>query len=252
MASRRDDGLIARVSRQIAETRRWAGLTQEALAARLGIATKNLQRIESGRQNLTLATVERIAVVLGVEPSAFFLRESPKLSASPGPVMRDRLEEAGFDVRARGTRRSPRSVPILANAAVGDPTGGTRGASIVGWVSLLDAVRGSFVARVSGRHMEPRIAHDSICLFRPVLGKALTKRVLLLEHHSLPISDPLVGHVMLSEVATVERSRGRTVVVLESANRDVEAIRLELDHPNDLRVIGELQRVLVTGGKRRT
>ncbi|WP_411280351.1 helix-turn-helix domain-containing protein, partial [Gemmatimonas sp.] len=49
------------VARRIAEVRRLAGITQEALAEQLGIALKNVQRIESGRQNLTLQTLARVA-----------------------------------------------------------------------------------------------------------------------------------------------------------------------------------------------
>jgi len=38
------------------------------MAVALGVAVRNVQRIESGRQNLTLASLERIADVLDVEP----------------------------------------------------------------------------------------------------------------------------------------------------------------------------------------
>lgn len=42
-------------------------MTQERLAEILETATRNVQRIEAG-QNLGLATLERIAQALGVEP----------------------------------------------------------------------------------------------------------------------------------------------------------------------------------------
>ena len=38
------------------------------MAERLGIATQNYQRIESGSQNLTLVTLAKVALALGVDP----------------------------------------------------------------------------------------------------------------------------------------------------------------------------------------
>src|SRR5690606_1014419 len=58
------DDLVHRVAKRIASVRRERGLSQENLAAILGIAVKNLQRIESGKQNLSLATLERICAAL--------------------------------------------------------------------------------------------------------------------------------------------------------------------------------------------
>ncbi len=59
---------LRRVARRIAAARRSAGLTQEQLAAELGIAVRNVQRIESGRQNLTLRTLARIAWTCDITP----------------------------------------------------------------------------------------------------------------------------------------------------------------------------------------
>ncbi|MFI5301728.1 MAG: helix-turn-helix domain-containing protein [Polyangiales bacterium] len=53
---------------RIAAVRRAAGVTQEALAVRVGTSPRALQRIEAGEQNLTLKTVARIAAALGVAP----------------------------------------------------------------------------------------------------------------------------------------------------------------------------------------
>lgn len=59
---------LARVARRIAARRVACGLTQEQLAQLLDTVARNVQRIESGKQNLTLQTVARIASVLGVDP----------------------------------------------------------------------------------------------------------------------------------------------------------------------------------------
>lgn len=63
---------MMRVARRIAEVRVGLGLTQEAVAERLGISLKGVQRIEQGRQNLTLRTLVRVAQVLGVQVIALF------------------------------------------------------------------------------------------------------------------------------------------------------------------------------------
>ena len=69
MARRTDpDAFVRRVARRIAEVRRQRGLTQEQLAERVGTSVRALQRTEAGAQNLTLRSVARLALALGVKP----------------------------------------------------------------------------------------------------------------------------------------------------------------------------------------
>lgn len=63
---------VHRVARRMAKLRSERGLTQEQLAAALDFATKNVQRMESGKQNLSLRTIEKVAAALLVDPEAFF------------------------------------------------------------------------------------------------------------------------------------------------------------------------------------
>jgi transcriptional regulator with XRE-family HTH domain len=72
------DLLVRSVGRRIRDLRKERGLTHAEFGRRLGIAWRNVQRIESGRQNLTLRTLHAIAVVLGVEVRAL-------LDTSPDP-----------------------------------------------------------------------------------------------------------------------------------------------------------------------
>ena len=53
------------VGRRIAELRHTAGLTQAQVSEKLGVSTREYARIESGRANLTLATMVSVADVLG-------------------------------------------------------------------------------------------------------------------------------------------------------------------------------------------
>lgn len=50
----------------IHDAREEAGLSQTELAARIGIAQSALSRIEAGRANLTLGTLQRVTDALGV------------------------------------------------------------------------------------------------------------------------------------------------------------------------------------------
>jgi transcriptional regulator with XRE-family HTH domain len=48
------------------------GLTQEALALRVGMGWRHLQKIEAGEVNLTLRTICRFAAALQVDIPVFF------------------------------------------------------------------------------------------------------------------------------------------------------------------------------------
>ena len=70
------------VGRRLAEERRRLGLTQEALAEKLGVSAKYLQRIEAGRQNLTLGSLVTLARALG-QQALDLLRPPRKLDRPP-------------------------------------------------------------------------------------------------------------------------------------------------------------------------
>ncbi len=63
------DLLIARVGRRIRELRKRSGLSQRRVAAMLRTKVSNYQRIEAGRQNVTLRTIALIAAALGTTAS---------------------------------------------------------------------------------------------------------------------------------------------------------------------------------------
>lgn len=61
-----------RVSQFIREARKARALTQKELAEQLGVAETTVNRYESGEQNLTIETLQKVASALGVDVSAFF------------------------------------------------------------------------------------------------------------------------------------------------------------------------------------
>lgn len=83
-----NEKLVERVTRQLAALRLEREVTQEALAELLDVPVQHVSRIEGG-QNITLETLERIAIALGVVVSITFApsREGPK---RPPPSQRQK------------------------------------------------------------------------------------------------------------------------------------------------------------------
>jgi DNA-binding XRE family transcriptional regulator len=67
---RRSNG-VSRLAKNVRHWRIAAGLTQTAVAKRSGMNRSYLSRLESGRRNPTLATLERLAKILNVAPGYF-------------------------------------------------------------------------------------------------------------------------------------------------------------------------------------
>jgi transcriptional regulator with XRE-family HTH domain len=171
---RRTNELQVAVARRLSALRQARGLTQEGVADRLGIASQNIQRIESGRQNLTLQTIERVAGAIGVDVDDV-------LHVTAGPGARPRfleLERAGV---LRASPQPPVPVPVF---RLGDAARYARDGKPVplGWVVLVDDVdAGCFIARVEGSAMEPRLPDGSWSLFRPLRRPPQAKSVVLVE-----------------------------------------------------------------------
>lgn len=242
--------LVHRVARGISARRRALGLTQEALADRLELAVKNVQRIEAGAQNLTLATLERIARALETSPAALLgasTGEEPRgRSAEPDPI--DELRAAGFRVRSASApgRRAENAVPLTTiTAAAGAITGSARALEALAWVTLPrkgPPPAGQFVARIQGQSMEPRIKHGSFCLFGPAGPPPYRSRIFLVADAAIADTG-LEGPFALKQIA-VRKREGRSRVTLVSLNPDFPPIVLDASDDN-IRIVAELVDVLV-------
>lgn len=62
------------LGRNILELREAAGMSQEKLAARAGLSRGYISRIECGRVNVTLSTVQEIATVFSLDVSDLLTR----------------------------------------------------------------------------------------------------------------------------------------------------------------------------------
>jgi transcriptional regulator with XRE-family HTH domain len=65
----------------LARARQDAGMTQRALAMRLGKAASHVQRIESGQRRIDALEFYRIAKLLGRDPGALFAQVASRLDA---------------------------------------------------------------------------------------------------------------------------------------------------------------------------
>lgn len=74
---------LNQIGRRIAELRSLRGWTQEALAERVGVSDKRVQQVESGRKNITVATMVRFAN--GLDASLTDLVSKPQSSARRRP-----------------------------------------------------------------------------------------------------------------------------------------------------------------------
>lgn len=219
-------------------------MSQEQLAERLGTATRNLQRIESGKQNLTLGTIERIAEALGASSAALLIGVSDPTLA--------RLEAAGFRVTASapGARKPFRGVEVTTLRAAAARVGRAgRSPEILGWVDLgrpSAPPPGLFVAEVVGQSMEPRIPGGSLCLFGPAGPPPHGKRIFLVSVGS-NVDDDASASFFLKRITAIRRlGGGRRRITLESINPTVKPLSIETYADDDLRVVAELQSVLVS------
>jgi transcriptional regulator with XRE-family HTH domain len=75
----------------VAERRHSYGLTQEQLAEKLDVSLKYLQRVEAGDENLTIASVVKLANALAVEPNYLLRPPRSAVRRRPGRPPKKRV-----------------------------------------------------------------------------------------------------------------------------------------------------------------
>lgn len=83
MARENAEKLILNVGRRVAEIRQQAGLSQEALAERLGLSVQYVSRVELGT-NLTLASLVKLANTLRVTVADLLVTAGPEMKVRRG------------------------------------------------------------------------------------------------------------------------------------------------------------------------
>lgn len=66
---RPDDALVGRLGANLLAARKRLGLTQEDVAERSGVHATEVSRIEAGKRDPQVSTVERLAAAVEVPPS---------------------------------------------------------------------------------------------------------------------------------------------------------------------------------------
>ena len=113
---RSPDGIDAFVGGRIAWRRTALGLSQTALAQRLGISFQQIQKYETGTNRVSASRLHRIATVLGVSIETFF----PELRAgSSGEALdADWLAGLRFMTASAGGRAVAMGFPLIEDRAV--------------------------------------------------------------------------------------------------------------------------------------
>lgn len=245
--------IIAFVARRIKALRVARGLTQDAVAEALGIASKNVQRLEAGRQNLTLETLAKVADVLDVEPHDLLTTGEPFMA--PGSELSLKralrgLERLGHVVLEGDAAPARGAVPVMTLQAAASRFGGSQDVEVAAWLKLKGAkasqLTGRFVAQVHGRSMAPTVPSGALALFRsPVVGP-LEGRVVAAEWRDH--ADPETGgSYVLKRVGPLEpRPGGLLQLQLRSDNPEFAPLYVNADAEGagSLRVVAELERVL--------
>lgn len=68
----RDQLILRRLGRNLAAERRRHELTQEEVAARVGVATTQIARMEQGRHDTGVTTYLKAAWEIGISPASLF------------------------------------------------------------------------------------------------------------------------------------------------------------------------------------
>lgn len=111
-ARRPDPGLDGYVGARISARRQALGLSQAALAGRIGVSFQQLQKYESGANRISASRLHHLAQALGAPVGAFFPDQAAAPSATtPMPALLETPEgrrlAAGFArIPARATRRA--------------------------------------------------------------------------------------------------------------------------------------------------
>jgi len=83
--------LLRDVGRRVGEERIYRGLTQEQFAEEMGFSLKFTQRVEAGRENLTIKSLANLAGHLGVGLAALFRKPRTKKPGPGRPKQRTRV-----------------------------------------------------------------------------------------------------------------------------------------------------------------
>ena len=113
---RSPDGIDAFVGGRIAWRRTALGLSQTALAQRLGISFQQIQKYETGTNRVSASRLHRIATELGASIESFF--PEPPAGSSAEALGADWLASLRFMTASAGGRAVATGFPLIEDRAV--------------------------------------------------------------------------------------------------------------------------------------
>ena len=250
------------VGARIRTVRKLLGITQEGMSAH-GFNMRYFQKIESGKTNITLGMLYRIAAAFDLQPHELIdptRRFGARLvhddtSGVPHQILGTHgAEQAAFrpaDPQPEDRFRS--CVPLFSLAAAAGGFSTAAGVEIETWVvpnTQLPLHEGMFVARVVGHSMEPAIPSGSFCLFRHPVAGSRQGRILLVEHRDIHDPDHGGSYTVKryrSEKRAAPAEEGgwcHQKITLLSNNPAYAPIVLVPSETGQVRVIAELVAVL--------
>ena len=216
-----------------------AALTQDQLAERLGIASKNVQRIEAGRQNLTLRSLEALARALELELPQLLL--PPGSGRAPLPTAPDwQRSLAGLGLDLLGPL--PATPPADAVGVYPLEDVAREASEPLCWIRLHGASRRKGVSRRVTRlpaHWVPSAEDDGWWLVRHEAKAPRTSDLVLVA------SEPDAPSPALRRVSGYEADRhGQLCVRLEPLHGDSQPMLVPVQAVDEWRAIAVLERPL--------
>lgn len=231
MAKQHDDEpILQRVGANLRAWRIRHGLTRDELGERIGTDGKNLYRLESGTENLTLVRAQRIAQALG-------LRVEDLLAEPRHRGWTGELEDLGLAVVSPSHLDNPDFVPVYdlrPAAGSGESQPEPQRLGRVRGLRKLGSGMDLFVAKVVGESMQPRIQSGTWNVFSTALPADLLGAVVLLAERGAS-SDWAWLLKRVEQVALVDDD-ARLLTVRGTAAGQVPRI-VRLDASEDAKVI---------------
>ena len=181
MPARSPATLTRDVGRRVAELRAVQGWTQEAFAELAQVSVGYVRQVESGRENLTIASLAKLAELLGVDAAELLVppisretkRGRPSRSTQPtaadvlpaGPTILDVKTILGTEEELRGTLS-------LASRSAAAQQGGAE------WISKVCRALAALLQEMGGREAPPvagPTSEPATSIRRGTTGRAATR-----------------------------------------------------------------------------
>jgi transcriptional regulator with XRE-family HTH domain len=232
------------VSRAIAVLRQQIGWTQQDLADELGLVANTVAKWESGKHDMRLSTLWKLAYALRTSPAELLSlnppEDAPRSARPPGPLIG--LSKTGW---RRTKRDTPGAIPVLDLRPEAGPGRSRDQPRAVDWAvhpSSHSREEGQFLARFVGNSMEPEFTDGQWLLFSErgaaddLLGKAVLVR-------TADVPD-LAGWQVKRVTGVQVDDDGQRFLTLHSRNGAYPDRQVALDGSGDVAVVAVVKAAL--------